>query len=117
MGLITTALIAGAVILTVITFWDEIIDGLKRALAEVMRIVRGILYGTKVLLQKVDGILTRLSKHYSYEKSEDQWYETTKECRVSANDVPPEIRAKVDNSYGNAVDITKDVELQLQNYS
>lgn len=108
---ITAALISAFVVTEVLSFWDELIDGLTQIVKSVKRLMTGIFQGAKAFVQKVGGAIREIVKSYSYSESEDQWYETERERKVDSSEVPEEIRNKV--SKGNRVDVTKELELRM----
>lgn len=116
MEFIATLLIMSAVILEIVSFWDEIIAGVQRSIEAVKKMVSGIVYGTRVFIKKVKGIVHRISRHYSYEEDKDQWYMTTREVVVEHDDVPEDIYQCNDYRVGNEVDISDEMKLELNNY-
>ena len=99
--MILTSLILGAaaiaattaVVGTVAHYWNEITSWLKRAIDKVKTIVKGIVYGCKVLARKISEGFKEISRHYS--KKGTQWEETTVTRTIPESEVPPDILAKV----------------------
>lgn len=52
-SLIVGGIIAAGVIGIIATFWDDILAFLKKALAKVKSIVKGIVYGAQVFMKKL----------------------------------------------------------------
>lgn len=116
MEFIATLLILSAVVCEIVSFWDEIISGVQKAIEAVKKMVRGIVYGTKVFVKKVKGVVRRISRHYSYEEDKDQWFMTTREESIVHDDVPEEIAQSSEYRKGNEVDISDELKLELNNY-
>lgn len=116
MELIATILIMSAVVLEIVSFWDEIISGVQKAIEAVKKMVQGIVYGTKVFIKKVKGFVHRISKHYSYEEDKDQWFLTTREEAIVNDEVPEDISQNIEYRRGNEVDISDELKLELNNY-
>lgn len=112
--IIETILIVTVTILEIVSFWDEIISTLQSIIEKIEKMVSGILYGTKLFVQKVKGIIHRISKHYSYDETEDQWYETVRDGVISRNDIPGEILDRVRYSEDEE-DITDEFQEELKN--
>lgn len=113
--MILTTLLLGAGLLVggtlVASFWNEIVDWLKRAVVKVKQMIDMAVYGTKVFIKKMYEAIKEISKHYSQDKY-GQWHETVVTREVPENQVPPEIRAMAERDRER--DITDKLELQLQ---
>lgn len=114
--MILTALLFGAAVIAgvglVALFWNDLVDFLKRAIKKVQQIVSGIVYGFKVFVKKTLEGFQEISKTYS--KKQDTWEETTTTHTVDESEVPADIVAKAEAKKGQEVDMTDEVELQLQ---
>lgn len=108
--MIDIALIVGAGLFLLATFWDEIVDWLQKAVSAVKKAIKGILYGVKVLVNKTKEGVREIAKYYS--KNGTQWEETTKSRIVAEYDVPEDIRRRAE--YEGEVDISKQVEEKLK---
>lgn len=106
--LIGAALIAGGTLIA--SFWNEIVDWLKRAVVKVKQMIRMAVYGTKVFIRKMAEAIKEISKHYSQDQ-QGRWHETVVTREVDESQVPPEIRAMA--ASGRETDITQKLELQL----
>lgn len=106
-GLILAA-VTGGVILA--TFWDEIKDWLAAGLKKVQEVMRMVVYGSKVFVNKMGEAIQEIAKHYSQDKY-GKWHETTATREISEMDVPKEILAKARQN--RQVDITRELELKL----
>lgn len=107
--MIEIAAIVGFAGLLLATFWDEIVDWLKKAVEAVKKVIKGILYGAKVLIKKTGESFKEIANYYS--KSGTQWTVTTQTREVSEYDVPDDIRRRAESS--NEVDITDELEMKL----
>lgn len=107
--MIEISLIVGAVLL-IATFWDEIVEWLQKAVSAVKKVIRGILYGAKVFINKTKEGIKEIARWYS--KNGTQWEETTKTRFVSEYDVPEEIRRRAE--YEDEVDISNQIEEKLK---
>lgn len=113
--MILSVLITGAAIIAGTTliakYWNNIIDWLKRAITKVQSLIKGIVYGTKVFIQKTKEGIKEISKHYSQDEN-GRWKETLVSREIPASEVPEEILKKA--KYMNEMlDITDELELQL----
>lgn len=117
--MILTSIILGAVTVTglvgiVATFWNDIIDFLKKGIEKVRQVVKGIIYGSKVFIQKIRGIVRVITRYYSRNDELDCWEETTYTRPVSESEVPPNIREKYERTKEEEVDITNETEEKMQ---
>lgn len=112
--MITPFLIAAAVVVGVVLFWEEIVNFLKKTMELVKKTVSGILYGTKVLVKKIGEGVKEIYEHYS--KSGDRWIKTVYTREVPEYDVPDEILRKAEQAErrNEAADITREVEMKLE---
>ncbi len=108
MGFITAAVISAFVVGEILTFWDELIDILKKAVESTKALVKGVYRGVKAFVQNVVGAFREVIKHYS--KSDEQWYVTEQTRPIRSDEVPDDIRR--DSKYG-AVDVTDELELRM----
>lgn len=111
-SLIVGGIIAAGVIGIIATFWDDILAFLKKALAKVKSIVKGIVYGAQVFMKKLKEGCQEIARYYS--KVEDHWEETIVTKTISENQVPKEILERAERA-AHEIDITDELELQLQN--
>lgn len=113
--MIPALLLLGAIGIGVVlvSFWDEIVDWLKKAIVKVQEFIRSAIIGFTVFLRKVNRFVKEISKHYSKNK-QGCWQETIVTKEVNENDVPPEIRAKLEKiSSASELDISSEMQLQL----
>lgn len=114
--MIFTALLIGAAgaaavgILSI--FWRDLTDWLSNSVKKVINTVRGIVYGTKVLIKKVREGIREIAKTYHKDENQ-QWHETTVTKEVPESEVPPEIRAKA-KVLNKEIDITNELERELE---
>lgn len=108
-SIIFGAVLAAGVVGIVATFWNNIIDFLKKAVEKVKQIVVGIVYGCKVFVKKLSEGVREISRHYS--KVDGYWQETTVTKTISEREVPPEILERANAQ--TELDITDELELQL----
>lgn len=113
--MILSAILLGAGLLVgtslIVTYWNNIISWLKKAINKVKEIVDGVVYGTKVFIKKMKEAIKEISKHYSKDEV-GRWTETTITREIPENEVPEEIRRKAMSMSGE-VDITDELEMQL----
>lgn len=113
--MILSTIIMGAVCVAGVgllaTYWNNIIDWLKRAIKKVQSVINHVVYGTKVFIQKIKEGIKEISKHYSQDEY-GRWKETIVTREIPASEVPEEIRKKA-KYYNEQVDITNELELQL----
>lgn len=105
------ALAAGAVI---VTFWDEIKQAIKLAWSKVQKIIKAAIVGFTTYIKEGDWRKGAIAAFKFYSKDErGQWSETVATKTISEHEVPPEIRAKLERSQGESIDISKEMEMVL----
>ncbi len=111
--MIEIALILAATVVALSEFWEDIVNFLKETAKKVKRAISGILYGTKVFVQKMGSVIQEIAHHYS--KVGNQWQETVYSRNLNPNQVPPDIleRAKREEKKNRAADITNETEMVL----
>lgn len=111
--MIEIALILAAAVFTLAEFWEDTVNFLKETIQKAKKIIAGILYGTKVFIQKMGSAIQEIARHYS--KVGNQWQEATYVRTISENEVPPDIleKAKQAERKNSAADITKELEMEL----
>ncbi len=104
------AVLAAGVVGLVATFWNDILDFLRRAVQKVKAVVQGVLHGSKIFLKKMREAVQEISRHYS--KVGNRWQETIVTRTVSESEIPEEIlqKARLNQEY----DITDELEMQLE---
>lgn len=112
--MIEIALILASAVLALAEFWEETVNFLKDTIQKAKKIIDGILYGTKVFVQKMGSAIQEIAHHYS--KKGNQWQETVYTRTISPSEVPPEIldKAKRAELKNCAADITRELEMKLQ---
>lgn len=112
--MILTAILLGAATLVggglLVSFWNSLIDWLKRAVRKVSTIISGTIYGTKVFVKKVGSMIQEISKHYS-KKTNKQWVEHITTREVPPSQVPQEILNKA--KIVIETDITSQLQMEL----
>lgn len=107
--LLGVACIAGVGL--VVSYWNNMLDWVKRAIKKVKEVVKQIVYGTRVFIKKIREAIKEISKHYSQDEL-GRWKETIVSREIPASEVPAEIREKA-MQMNQEVDITNELELQL----
>lgn len=120
--IIAGALIAGAIALTL--FWKEIKSFIQASWARIQQIiVPSLIAGFKTYLKTKSltasigyGVLVGVQKFYS-KTERNQWKETVITREIPPDELPKDIRMKLERSGGKEVDITNEVsrELKLEN--
>jgi len=104
------ALLGGVLL---VTFWDEIVDWLKKLvskLKEVFRnVARKIAHAAGAFIQRVENGLAAL-RHKLYYKEEGQWVEETTTRKIKESEVPASIRARIS---AQEEEVTDEVESEL----
>ena len=116
--MILIGLIIGAVVAFMVTFWREITEWLKTCIKAIKeRNWKGVLYGTKVFLQKVGRKFKRIADHYSKLKDSDKWMKSTtiEEELVDPDEVPEDILMRAQNDRSDKTDISDKYEQVLEN--
>ena len=113
--MILTSILLGAAAIVgtgiIVSYWNNILDWVKRAINKVREVIKHVVYGTKVFIKKMNEAIKEISKHYSQDEL-GRWKETIVSREIPASEVPPEIRAKA-MQMNQEVDITNELELQL----
>lgn len=113
--ILTSLIVAAAATIAVgavITYWDDVKQFLASAIKMAKAALDAIVVGVKVFMKKMDGYFTEVAKTYQRDR-QNQWHETTTTKRVDPSEVPADILAKM-NPYREEVDITQNVERELQ---
>lgn len=112
--MLIASLIIGAALLVggslLVSFWNNVIGWLKRAIEKVQQVINKAVYGMKLFIRQISSGFRKVSKHYSKDDN-NRWNETVTTREVSANEVPPEIRKMA--MYGRDSDITSELALKL----
>jgi len=112
--MLITSLILGAALLVggglVVTFWNNIIGWLKRAIAKVQQVINKAVYGSKMFIRQLTKGFRQTSKHYAKDHN-DRWHETVTTKEIDASEVPPEIRKMALRNMD--ADITDQLALKL----
>lgn len=104
--LIATAVIAAGVLCA--TFWNNILDWIKKGAQIIKEKLKKVAYGTNVLAKKIGGTLKKISRNYVRNSPEWEEIEITKE--VTEDEIPKSVR---DLEEGEETDITEELQLQL----
>ena len=106
------AILLGLLVVGLATFWDEIKIWLKEVGDWIVEVVKHVLYGTKVLLRKLQEGFAEIARFY-HQDARQRWHETTRMREIAASEVPREIRERM-ATLGIEVEITKDVDRELR---
>ncbi|WP_312510534.1 hypothetical protein [Massilia sp.] len=106
-------LFGAALALVAATFWKDLVDWLKRVVEKVREVVAKVVAGVKIFVRKVGEAIKEIAKSYSQDE-QGRWQETIVTREVSESDVPKDILDKVKRQRGTAVDVTKELELELE---
>lgn len=110
-SIIFGAVLAASIVGVVATFWNDIIDFLKKGIDKVRQIVDGIVYGSKVFVKKIYEGIQEISRHYSM--VDDRWQETTVTKTVPPSEVPADILRRAEMQK-KEMDITDELELSIE---
>lgn len=111
--ILLAGLVVGGVALAV-TFWDQIKKYLSLALKKVKEIIKAAVVGVAAYVQTNnwrEGIKAAY-KFYS-KNQEGQWQETVTTKTISESEIPEHILRKLEKTT-QPVDISKELELELQ---
>ena len=79
--MLLTGLILGAAVVGIIAaFWSDIVEFLKVAIRKVQSIVEGIVYGSKVFIQKIQEGYKEI---YNYFRETPQFFQSAKNSAIS----------------------------------
>lgn len=112
-----TILVIGAIILVAKwgTLVEKFFDFVSRIKAFWQKIRMSVPHGARMIGDIVveGGSVLAAIMHQLYYKDRGQWMERTTTCKVDANEVPLEIRNKIEQAH-DQVDITKEMEKELK---
>lgn len=113
--ILTTILLAAAAVTTgalVISFWDEIKSWVTNRLQNLIKMVKGIVYGVKLFMKLMNEAYQQVVK--TYHKDENKvWHETMTTREIPKSEVPSEISSKVKIN-NKEIDITSELERELE---
>ena len=114
--MISTALILGAGLLIgiglAVTFWNDIISYLKKAIQKVSEVIHATILGVRVFLRKTaDGIM-QLTKNYSQNQETKRWKETIVCRTLKENEVTRDMRDRL--VMDEEFDISEELEMKLK---
>ena len=111
--MIGTILLLGAAVIgggLIATFWNAIVDWLKRVLEKLKTLVQGAVEGFRIFFVNMQNTAKQISKNYA--KVGMKWQETIVERTVEINDIPKEYLEKM-TTYGKQYEYTQELERQL----
>lgn len=111
--MILTALLFAAGAFTLMSFWEDLRDWLKEVVTKVKQVVKRAVVGFKIFVKKMGEAIKEISKNYS-QNEEGRWQETVVTREISESEVPADVLAKAKKHRGNEVDVTEELELQLE---
>lgn len=103
-------LIVGAVVGLLATFWDQLIDWVKRTANKLPPEARKTLFGFVALIERVGNQVKELVKYYS--RVDGQWIESIASRKVEFADLPSELQQKL--ATRDVIDISDELELHLR---
>lgn len=107
------AILAGIVAVAVFTFWDEIVDWLKKLVNTIKsmfsRVVKKIAHAAAGFIQRVENGLAAI-RHKLYYKEQGQWVEQTTTRKIKESEVPSRIRRLITDQ---EEEITDELEEEL----
>ncbi|MBQ7219928.1 MAG: hypothetical protein IJS28_02995 [Synergistaceae bacterium] len=119
--LITAAVIFGAGV--VVGLWSYFVSFVKSSLEYVSQVVKRFIKATfagfKCFLKWAGGRVREIVKGYTHDDINGQWVVTERETILDddqvLDEIPPDILAKVRSQSSKAHDVTREVELTLEN--
>ncbi len=116
--MILTSLLIGALGVAVgvgITlYWEKIVQWLNRIWEKLPPKVKDTLQGALAFVKKAVNTAYNIMKYYSYDKKTKQWNETIVTTEVDENEIPEHIRNKVYANRHKEVEITDELQEQLE---
>ena len=112
--IIAASVILGAVIIgatLVATYWNKIVDFMKRVLNKLKQVVKGTIMGSAVFLKKLGDKFQNRTKHYS-QNEQGKWKETVVSYEQDADEIPEEYREYA--GFENEVDLTSELQLEIE---
>ena len=112
--IIAASVILGAVIIgatLVATYWNKIVDFMKRVLNKLKQVVKGTIMGSAVFLKKLGDKFQNRTKHYS-QNEQGKWKETFVSYEQDADEIPEKYREYA--GFDNEVDLTSELQLELE---
>ncbi len=112
--MILTGLIMGATLLVgasaLATFWNNIINWLKRVYKKLETVIKGVLHGSRIFMKKMGEAVKEISKNYS--KVGTKWQETIVDKNIALNEVPDEYLNKMSVN-NREYEFSDELEMQL----
>lgn len=111
--MIGIAILIGAAIIgsgAIVSYWNNIKDWILRGAKKVAQIVRGVVFGVRIFIKKIQEAFKEISRHYSKDR-QGNWEETTVTRTIDSSEVPQDIREMANKT--SETDITKKLELEL----
>lgn len=107
--------LGAAMIAGLILFWQNIIEWIKKAVNKIKQVLGLEPDGTKTFISKtVDGFKNK-SKYYYKNKVTREWEEVVYTKEVEEDEIPPDIRAKVNSKpIGSEISTTDDLKMALE---
>lgn len=111
--IIGALLVGGAVV--AVTFWDQIKKYLSKALEKVKEILNAAIVGFTAYVKSGLNWMEGLKAAYKFysRNNQGQWQETVITKTISVEDLPESIKKKLAKSQGKQVEITEELELEL----
>lgn len=104
--------IAAAFIATLIIFWKNIVEWIKKAVKKLQEVLGIVVKGTKTFIKRTADGMQNISKYYNVNKLTGEWEENIYTKAVSESEVPEDILKKV-QKYGLDEEVSTTEELQL----
>ena len=99
--------------LLLVTFWDDIVDWLKKLVSGIKsmfsKIIKKIAHAAAGFIQRVENGLAAI-RHRLYYKEQGQWVEQTTTRKIKESEVPASIRRKIN---AQEEEITDELEEEL----
>jgi hypothetical protein len=110
--MIFIGLLFGALALVAASFWKELVEWMRRVVEKVREVTAKAVAGVKIFVRKVSEAIKEIAKNYSQDE-QGRWHETIVTRQISESVVPKDILEMVKRTR-DEVDVTKELELQLE---
>lgn len=112
--MIAIAVIFAAVIIGLATFWQNIVNWIKKAANKIKEVLGRAPEGTRTFISRTTEGFKNHSKYYYKDVVTREWEEVVYTKSVDESEVPPEILAKVHReAFNKEVSTTEELSLQL----
>lgn len=95
-------------------YWKNISAWIKKIWDNLPQNIKQHLQGAVALVQKVGYVCKNIMRYYSYNSQTKKWSQTSVTTEVDESTIPEHIRARMQSSDANEVDISNELQEKLE---